>query len=118
MQKGLVKKEELRHHLPTGMQGFAMNARRPIFRDARVRQALAWTYDFEWANKNFFYDFYTRTTSYFSNSDLASSGIPAGDELALLEPFRDSCLPRCSRKSSNSLSPTAPAAIASSSYGH
>ncbi len=91
--KGLVKKEELRHHLPTGMQGFAMNARRPIFRDARVRQALAWTYDFEWANKNLFYDSYTRTTSYFSNSDLASSGIPAGDELALLEPFRDSLPP-------------------------
>ena len=87
--KGLVRKEEVRHHLPTGMQGFAMNTRRPIFKDARVRQALAWAYDFEWANKNLFYDAYTRTKSYFSNSDLASSGVPSGDERALLEPFRE-----------------------------
>lgn len=88
VQKGLVKKEELRHRLPTGMQGFAMNSRRATFKDTRVRQALAWAFDFEWANKNLFYDSYTRTTSYFSNSDLASSGVPEGDELALLEPFR------------------------------
>ncbi|MBV9654522.1 MAG: ABC transporter substrate-binding protein [Acetobacteraceae bacterium] len=93
VQKGLVKREEVRHRLPTGMQGFAMNARRPTFKDPRVRQALAWSYDFEWANKNLFYDSYTRTTSYFSNSDLASGGLPIGDELALLEPFRDTLPP-------------------------
>jgi microcin C transport system substrate-binding protein len=89
VQQGLVKKEEIRHHLPTGMQGFAMNTRRPTFKDVRVRKALAWAFDFEWANKNLFYSAYTRTNSYFSNSDLASSGIPEGAELALLEPFRD-----------------------------
>ena len=88
-QRGLVKLDEIRHHLPTGMQGFAMNVRRPLFADRRVRQALAWAFDFEWANKNLFYDAYTRTRSYFSNSDLASSGLPAGDELALLQPHKD-----------------------------
>jgi microcin C transport system substrate-binding protein len=89
VKRGLVKKEEIRHHRPTGMQGFAMNTRRALFQDRRVRQALVWAFDFEWANKNLFFDSYTRTTSYFSNSDLESSGVPEGDELALLEPYRD-----------------------------
>jgi microcin C transport system substrate-binding protein len=87
--RGLVKKEMLRHRLPTGMQGFAMNTRRPLFKDVRVRHALALVFDFEWENANLFFDAYTRTESYFSNSDLASSGVPQGAELALLEPFRD-----------------------------
>jgi microcin C transport system substrate-binding protein len=93
VQQGLVKKEEIRHHLPTGMQGFAMNTRRPIFKEVRVRKAIAWAYDFEWANKNLFYSAYTRTESYFSNSDLASSGIPEGAELALLDKYRDKLPP-------------------------
>ena len=88
MQKGLVKKEEIREHLPTGMQGFAMNTRRAIFQDPRVRHALNLAFDFEWMNKNIFYGAYTRTESYFSNSDLASSGLPSADELKLLEPFK------------------------------
>ncbi len=86
--KGMVVKEQIQHHLPTGMQGWAMNTRRPVFQDRRVRQAIAWAFDFEWANKNLFYGAYTRTLSYFSNSDLASSGLPTGGELALLEPYR------------------------------
>ena len=88
-EQGLVKLEEIQHHLPTGMQGFVMNTRRPIFKDPRVREALAWAFDFEWANKNLFYGAYTRSLSYFSNSDLASSGTPQGTELALLQPYRD-----------------------------
>jgi microcin C transport system substrate-binding protein len=89
VHKGLVKLEEIRHHLPTGMQGFAFNTRRPLFKDVRVRKALAWAFDFEWANRNLFYNSYTRTKSYFSNSDLASSGLPRGAELALLDQYRD-----------------------------
>jgi microcin C transport system substrate-binding protein len=88
VQKGLVKKELLTHRLPTGMQGFGMNTRRAIFNDVRVRHALALAFDFEWANANLFYGNYTRTSSYFSNSELASSGIPEGAELALLDKFR------------------------------
>jgi len=88
VQKGWVRKEQIRHHLPTGMQGWAMNSRRKLFADPRVREALALAFDFEWANANLFYGAYTRTESYFSNSDLASSGVPEGAELALLEPWR------------------------------
>jgi microcin C transport system substrate-binding protein len=86
--RGLVKKQDFAHHLPTGMQGYAMNTRRAVFANPLVRQAMAEVFDFEWANKNLFYGTYTRTLSYFSNSDLASSGIPQGDELKLLEPYR------------------------------
>jgi microcin C transport system substrate-binding protein len=93
VQKGLVKKELLKHRLPTGMQGFGMNTRRQLFKDVRVRHALALVFDFEWANANLFYGSYTRTKSYFSNSDLASSGIPEGEELALLNKYRDQLPP-------------------------
>lgn len=93
VQKGLVKKELLSHHLPTGMQGFGMNTRRPQFEDVRVRHALATAFDFEWANANLFYGSYTRTNSYFSNSDLASSGIPEGAEAALLDKYRNQLPP-------------------------
>ena len=86
--KGLVKKESISRNLPTGMQGLAMNARRPLFADRRVREALVQVFDFEWMNKNLFYNSYARTLSYFSNSDFASSGLPEGSELKLLEPFR------------------------------
>ena len=86
--KGLVKLEALPHRLPTGMQAFAMNTRRDLFKDRRVREAMDAVFDFQWMNKNLFYGKYQRTESYFSNSEYASSGTPQGAELALLEPFR------------------------------
>jgi len=88
VRQGLVKRDEIRHALPTGMQGFAVNLRRPLFQDARVRRALIEVFDFEWMNQNLFYGSYTRTRTYFSNSELASSGLPEGAELAVLERFR------------------------------
>ncbi len=93
VQEGRVIKADIRHHLPTGMEGWAMNTRRPVFSNPLVRQAIAWAYDFQWANKNLFYGEYTRTSSYFSNSDLASSGLPGADELKLLDPFRKELAP-------------------------
>jgi microcin C transport system substrate-binding protein len=83
-----VKRDEIRHQLPTGMQAFVMNLRRPLFQDARVREALMQVFDYEWLNANIFNGAYARTTSFFSNSELASSGLPTGRELAILEPFR------------------------------
>jgi microcin C transport system substrate-binding protein len=83
-----VKREEIRHEIPTGMQGFAMNLRRPLFQDRRVREALGLMFDFEWMNTNLFYGSYKRTTSYFSNSELASSGLPSEGELLILSAFR------------------------------
>ncbi|MGG5811369.1 extracellular solute-binding protein [Falsiroseomonas sp. CW058] len=87
-RRGLVKLDEIRHELPTGMQSWAVNLRRPLFQDARVRRALVELFDFEWMNANLFFGAYARTSSYFSNSELASSGLPAGRELAILERFR------------------------------
>jgi microcin C transport system substrate-binding protein len=88
VEKGLVKKEEIRHENPTPMQGFVYNTRRPLFQDRRVRQALAHAFDFEWSNKNLFHGQYARTKSYFSNTELASRGLPSPEELKVLEPFR------------------------------
>ncbi len=88
-----IVKEEIGHSMPTGMQGFVFNTRRAKFADRRVRQALGYAFDFEWTNKNLFNGAYSRTTSYFSNSELAASGLPGPAELALLEPFRDQLPP-------------------------
>lgn len=86
--KGKVIKETLANNSPTGMQSFAFNTRRAKFQDRAVRRALALTFDFEWANKNLFFGQYTRTNSYFSNSELASSGLPGPAELKLLQPLK------------------------------
>ncbi len=88
LRDGLIKKAVIPNQLPSGMQGFGYNLRRPIFQDPRVRQALAYAFDFEWSNQNLFYGLYTRTRSYFDNSELAATGIPQGEELQILEPFR------------------------------
>ena len=89
LRDGLFKKNEIPNKVPTGMQGFGFNTRpgHP-FEDARVRQALGYLFDYEWTNKNLFYGAYTRTESYFSNSELASSGLPSGDELKLLDKYK------------------------------
>jgi microcin C transport system substrate-binding protein len=76
--KGWVIKGDYQHFLPTGLQGYAMNTRRPVFANPLVRQAMTEVFDFEWTNRNLFYGSYTRSLSYFSNSALASSGIPQG----------------------------------------
>jgi len=86
--EGLLRREELLHQRSAGMQGFVFNTRRALFQDPRSRLALAYAFDFEWSNKNLFYGQYTRTRSYFDNSELASRGLPQGRELAFLEPYR------------------------------
>ncbi len=93
VRRGLVRRDEIRHELPTGMQGFAMNLRRPLFADRRVREALGLVFDFEWMNANLFYGAYARTASYFSNSELASSGLPQGRERDILEAHRNGLPP-------------------------
>ena len=91
---GRLIKEQITNHNPTGMQGFIFNIRKPIFQDRRVREALALLFDFEWANKQLFNGAYTRTQSYFENSDLAANGLPTSAELKLLEPLRNKLEPR------------------------
>lgn len=93
VRKGLIKKEAIRDERPTGMQAFVFNTRRAMFKERRVRQALAYAFDFEWTNKNLFYGQYTRTTSYFSNSELAAIDLPSHEELMILDPLRKSIPP-------------------------
>ena len=88
LARGLIKKEEIKHEIPQGMQGYIFNTRRPLFQDPAVRQALGYALDFEWTNRTLFYGAYTRTASYFSNSELASRGLPVDGELKVLQPFR------------------------------
>jgi len=85
---GQIRRTELKHSNNAGMQGFVFNLRRPLFQDIRVRKAIGLALDFEWSNRNLFYNQYTRCYSYFSNSELAATGLPGPDEIALLEPFR------------------------------
>jgi microcin C transport system substrate-binding protein len=90
---GQIRRTELKHSNNAGMQGFVFNLRRPLFQDIRVRKAIGLALDFEWSNRNLFYNQYTRCYSYFSNSELAATGLPGADEIALLAPFREQ-LPR------------------------
>ena len=88
-ESGEILKTELKHRNNAGMQGFAINTRRDRFKDVRVRRALSLAYDFAWANDHLFYNQYVRCDSYFSNSELAATGLPEGDELALLNNYRE-----------------------------
>ena len=78
-------KEEIDHELPQGMQAFIYNMRKDIFNNLELRKALALAFDFEWTNKTLFYGQYIRSNSYFSNSELASSGLPTNLELKIIE---------------------------------
>jgi len=89
VENGLMKKEDIKHNRPSGMQGYVYNTRRPPFKDPKVREALAYAFDFERSNKTLFYKQYTRTRSYFQNSELEAKGRPNQAELQILKPFRD-----------------------------
>ncbi len=88
VENGLINKMLFEHQADVRMQGFVYNIRRDKFKDPLVRQALSYAFDFEWANKNLFHSQYHRTASYFSGSDLASTGLPKGRELEILETYR------------------------------
>ena len=79
-----VKREPIELKRGQSMQAFVLNTRRDKFKDPRVRRAFNHAFDFEWANKNLFYDQYRRVGSYFQNTELASSGLPEGRELEIL----------------------------------
>jgi microcin C transport system substrate-binding protein len=69
-------------------QGFLINTRRKKFKDARVREALGLAFDFEWMNRQLFYNSYTRVRGFFNASDFEAKGLPGPDELAVLAPLR------------------------------
>ena len=88
VEQGWLVKDVLKDNTPSGVQAFFFNTRLPKFQDRRVREALAYAFDFEWLNKNQFYGLYDRMASYFENSELAARDLPSEAELALLEPHR------------------------------
>jgi len=88
IKNGQIIKQAIPHHNTAPMQGYVYNTRRQIFKDPRVRQALAFAFDFEWSNQNLFYSQYKRTRSYFGNSILEAKGLPRGEELKILEKYR------------------------------
>jgi microcin C transport system substrate-binding protein len=88
-----VIKEEFPVNSVGIMQAFAFNIRRPKFQDPRVRLAFNYAFDFEEMNKQIFFGQYTRIASYFQGTELASSGVPAGRELEILEAVRDKVPP-------------------------
>jgi microcin C transport system substrate-binding protein len=88
VKDGRLIKLTLPDATPSGAQGFFFNTRRAKFQDPRVRHALAMAFDFEWTNANIFNGLYTRTESFFENSDMKAQGPPMPPELALLEPHR------------------------------
>jgi microcin C transport system substrate-binding protein len=71
------------------MQAFAFNTRRDKFKDARVRRAFNFAFDFEEMNKQLFYGQYKRIASYFEGTELAARDLPQGEELKILESVRD-----------------------------
>jgi microcin C transport system substrate-binding protein len=84
-----VLKEEFPINDSGRMQAFAFNLRRDQFKDARLRRAFNYAYDFEEMNKQLFFGQYKRINSYFEGTDLACSGLPQGQELQILESLRD-----------------------------
>jgi microcin C transport system substrate-binding protein len=86
--RGDLIKAELVHGNAGDFQGFLFNTRRDKFQDVRVRQAIALGMDFEWLNRQLFYNAYSRVRGYFVASDFEAKGRPGPNELALLSPLR------------------------------
>ncbi len=86
---GRIKLRSFEYHLPSGMQGYVFNLRKPLFQDKNVRKALSLAFDFDWMNYNLFHGLYSRTTSFFDNSYLKAPTLPDENELKLLEPFKN-----------------------------
>lgn len=88
VRDGLLNRVIIPDERVSGAQGFFLNTRLEKFSDPVVREALALAFDFEWTNRNQFYDLYVRTESFFENSSMKAEGLPGPGELALLEPWR------------------------------
>jgi microcin C transport system substrate-binding protein len=86
--RGELVKKELQHGNAGDFQGFLFNLRRSKFQDVRVRQAIGLAMDYEWMNRQLFYNAYARVRGYFVGSEFEARGRPGPEELALLEPLR------------------------------
>ncbi|MYH57495.1 MAG: ABC transporter substrate-binding protein [Boseongicola sp. SB0675_bin_26] len=89
LEKGWVKREVLDDGRPSGAQGFWFNMRLPKFQDRRVREAIGMMFNFEWSNETLFYGSYARLDSFWENAPMQAEGMLEGEELAVLDPYRD-----------------------------
>lgn len=89
LKNGWVKKEELHDGNIASGQAYVINLRREKFQDPRVREAIGLMFNFEWSNASLFYGLYARINSFWENSDMAATGLPSPEELALLQPLAD-----------------------------
>ena len=71
------------------MVGFVPNLRRETFQNEIFREALLYAFDFEELDKLRFFGQYNRINSYFYGIPLASSGLPEGEELDILNSVKD-----------------------------
>ena len=85
---GELVKGNFKHRLPSGFQSYVLNTRNDKLKDVRVRQALGLALDYEWMNRQMFYNSYQRVNGLFGNTDCQTSGTPSPEELALMEPLR------------------------------
>jgi peptide/nickel transport system substrate-binding protein len=76
VRDGRILRRSIKLDTPKGLSALVFNTRKPIFSDARVREALSLMFDFEWANRNLFFGVYKRADSLFADSDLSASGRP------------------------------------------
>lgn len=88
VDEGKIIKEAISHTNPATLQFFGFNTRLPKFSDRRVRKAISLAFNFEWANEKLFYNQYKRIYSLFSNTDLASNGLPEGKEKEILRKYK------------------------------
>lgn len=88
LKEGKIIKKEITNHNPAAIQGFAFNIRRPVFQNEKVREAIGLLFDFEWSNRQLFYNSYKRLSSYFDNSEMAAHELPTEEELKILEPYK------------------------------
>ena len=70
---GRVIKENISLGTPSGLRAFVMNTRRPLLADPVLRKAMDLTFDFQWINKILYGDVYSRTNSYFGNTELSAA---------------------------------------------
>ncbi|MBX9931272.1 MAG: extracellular solute-binding protein [Methylobacterium sp.] len=89
VKEGRLVKEEFPDRGNGNMQAFVFNTRKPKFADERVRRAFNLAMNYEEMNRALFFGLYRRIDSYYFGSELASSGLPGPEELALLEPLKD-----------------------------
>jgi len=87
-KSGELVKRAFQHRQPAGFQSFVLNTRRPQLQDPKVRQALGLALDYDWMNRQMFYNGYPRVRDLFGNTDCQATGTPTPEELKLLDPWR------------------------------